>query len=474
MDLKKSGFIGSENIYDLIVIGQGLQAALVVLHAAEKGLRAVLISENDPAENLNDAPFQIVGPIFDHHIFKIRSRNRLINSLKKSFTHLFIPSKTDNYQSLTIANQLVIIIHKYLFHLKVEIKKSANRGRFPYFSFQLYKFSSARITMSLLNKAVQKGAKIQSYSQVNMIEISDNQIYQIKCMDKLNHQEIYLMCKSVASFNLKIPILQIDAYKLAHKTAETLYFTYPASKIKLEKNRIFRTKFEELVLLIWFDLVYIEFSDSKSKKISLDDALIFIEKQFNDIQLDKSEIQAFGTFKKMLDKDNYDKVQLVYLNNNKQIEFRYKPINQWFNYSNHICNKIIKSINKGKKGKSPIGSIAFPGNDIPESDHPLRLLEFADEKYDQAKQILKSPVYFKKLFYRYGSEIDLITNKAYENWNSNKNSRQAWLKAEIWYAIEYEFCKKYKDFIRNRTEEWMDADQNNMQEIEQIFNELSN
>ena len=474
MDSKNAGFAQNENIYDLVVIGEGLQAALLVLHAADKGLTTVLISENDSAENSNDAPFQMIKPIFDHRIFKIKSRKQLINSLKKSFTHLFIPSKTDNFQLLPIAKQLGLIIHKYFFHLKVEIKNSANHGSFPHFSLQMHKFSNARMTISLLNEAVKKGAKLQSFSQIKTIETFDNQKYQIQCMDKINNHEIYLTAKSIVSFNLKLPNIKIDGNKLDYKTIETIYFTYPASKIKLEKNRIIRTKNKELVLLIWFDRVYIEFSNSKAIKISLDDVLIFIEKHFNDIQLDKSEIQAFGSYKKITEADNQNKVQLVYLNNNKQIEFNYKPVSQWFNYSNRICNEIIKSNNKGNKGKSPIGLILFPGNDLPKSDHPLRMLEFADEKYDQAKQILKSSVYFKKLFYRYGSEIDLITNKAYENWNINKNSRQAWLKAEVWYAIEHEFCRNYKDFIRNRTEEWMDDTQNNIHEIEQIFNDLSN
>jgi glycerol-3-phosphate dehydrogenase len=100
-------------------------------------------------------------------------------------------------------------------------------------------------------------------------------------------------------------------------------------------------------------------------------------------------------------------------------------------------------------------------------------MEIADEKYDMAKQILKSPVYFKKLFYRYGSEIEKITERAYENWNKTKNSNYSWLKAEIEYSVENEFCKNANDFINCRTELWMEADNCRVIEIEQIFNELS-
>jgi glycerol-3-phosphate dehydrogenase len=100
-------------------------------------------------------------------------------------------------------------------------------------------------------------------------------------------------------------------------------------------------------------------------------------------------------------------------------------------------------------------------------------MEYVDEKYDQAKQILNSPTYFKKLFYRYGSDIEMITERAYEYWNKTKNSEYSWLKAEIWFAIRYEFCRTADDFILYRTENWMKGNYKKAAEIEQIFSELS-
>ncbi len=474
MNSKNTEIAENKNRYDLIILGQGLQASLLLLNAVDKGLSSVLISENDCAENLNEEPFQLIEPFFKPQIYKTSFQNNLFKSLKKSFPYLLISSKTDNYKSLNFFERFIQTLIKSVTHRKIEKKSKSNHGSLSYNSSDSYKFSSARMTIELQKKAIRLGAKIYSYSQIINLKTIDNLKYNIQINSKLNNQITNLESKSVLRFNLNNSIFKTDGIKIANKPSETLYFTYPSSKLNLEKNKILHTKHQELKIIKWFDFVYFEFSDANTPESSLDDLIIFINNKFIDIQIDKSEIIDFGTFNKLLFAENKNKIQLVYFDSKRQIQFHYKTIIQWFAYSNNICNLIIKHTKKGKQGKSAIGRIEFGGSDLPESINPLRIMELADEKYDQAKQILKSPLYFKKLFYRYGSEIDLITNKAYENWNITKNSLQAWLSAEIWYAIEHEFCKKPKDFIQNRTEEWLVNSQNNLEEIDRIFNELSN
>ncbi|MBI4647979.1 MAG: hypothetical protein HY738_15685 [Bacteroidia bacterium] len=59
---------------------------------------------------------------------------------------------------------------------------------------------------------------------------------------------------------------------------------------------------------------------------------------------------------------------------------------------------------------------------------------------------------FNRLFYLYGTNIDHITEKAYEYYQENKDTRICWLKAEIWYAVNYEMTTNLCDFFIRRNE----------------------
>ena len=47
--------------------------------------------------------------------------------------------------------------------------------------------------------------------------------------------------------------------------------------------------------------------------------------------------------------------------------------------------------------------------------------------------------------------IDKITNKAYDFFNELRNTKLAWLKAEIWYTVNYEMVTSLSDFFIRRT-----------------------
>jgi len=459
--------------FDLIIYGSGLHASLLTLQAANKGLSVLLISQKDCAENLNNTPLHLVDPIFNNKISRFLFLDRLIKSLKKSFSFTFISSKTDHYQTITFLSRLNLIIYNLISKEKVVISNKLNQKGLSHFTNRAYKFSYSRISIALIKMAIKKGAKIHSYSHILSIKYTDSQYYNIQIADKINNQLLNLNSKCFLSFDLKNPIFKISENITSKNSKQIFYFTYPSNQIKLEKNVVFQIENHELQIIPWFDQVYFEFSNSETKKESLETILKFFNSHFTDNQINKSNILAYGTYQKFLDVENSEKIQLVMIHENKQTEFNYKSVNHWFDYSNTIVNLIIFHLKKGKKGISAIGKTVFSGNDLPGVDHPLRLMEYADEKYDQAKQILKSPVYFKKLFYRYGSDIEIITEKAYEYWNTTKNSDYSWLKAEIWFAIQYEFCRSAADFIHYRTEYWMEGNNKKTTEIEQIFRELS-
>ena len=143
-----------------------------------------------------------------------------------------------------------------------------------------------------------------------------------------------------------------------------------------------------------------------------------------------------------------------------------------------------RNLNSFLKSKKPIIKItksvgfqaykAMSGSDFKFLYHPLRIMEYCDEKYDEAKHVLQNPQYFKKLFYRYGTEVEKITYQAYEFWNQTKNIKKTWLMAEIWYVVNYEQCTSVEAFFYRHTEEWMNGESSNNELVKSVFEELTN
>ncbi len=98
---------------------------------------------------------------------------------------------------------------------------------------------------------------------------------------------------------------------------------------------------------------------------------------------------------------------------------------------------------------------------------------FFDEKYDQAKQTGITPDEFRELGNRYGTNIDLITEKAYEFFNQTHNTAASWLKAEIWYGCEYEMITTLDDYFIRRTEMAIFDPVKTEMLIEPVANELA-
>lgn len=460
--------------FDLIIIGNGLQAALILAQATSKGLKTALISDKDCAEPINQSPFIVVDPISNYLFSQFPFHTNLIKSLKKSFAHLFIYSDSSHYSKINFVEKLIVKIIGFFLKMKISYQPKNQILKLPNISFSSHKFSTIRISLALLKEAVKEGATIYHHTNTVFAGLDENRNYRIQLTDKKGNRRTNISCKNILTFNMNYQHQYLQSDKLADKNLSYFYFTYPSQKLDIQKNLIYTNKNESLNIIPWFDIVYFEYANQKAGCLTIDNAIQLIKDKFVDFQIDKSLVLTSGVYKMSSYSENRNKIQLVYFNDEKQINYKYKPVIQWFDYSDRICNQIVKQIKKGKQSTSIIGKTLFPGSNLPDTSNPLRIMEYADEKYDQARQILKSPLYFKKLFYRYGTEVEKITEKAYQYWNETKNSQYSWLKAEIAYCMEHEFCQAPDDFIQNRCELWMQGQSDIIREVENIFQELAN
>lgn len=76
-----------------------------------------------------------------------------------------------------------------------------------------------------------------------------------------------------------------------------------------------------------------------------------------------------------------------------------------------------------------------------------QLIEFGDYRFDEAKQTGVNPVSFKNMFYRYGSEIEELTEKAYELRPRFGPGDALWTFVQAWYLFNFEMVCTYEDYV---------------------------
>jgi hypothetical protein len=72
-------------------------------------------------------------------------------------------------------------------------------------------------------------------------------------------------------------------------------------------------------------------------------------------------------------------------------------------------------------------------------NHISQLIELANKLYDEAKQTGINQEWFMELFYRFGSNIEIITEMAYSNKANALNTNEAWNSAVDNYEKQYEW-----------------------------------
>jgi hypothetical protein len=453
------------DIYDLVIFAKGLHASILLAEAVDKGLKVAVVFGNDCNNNSN-SPFIFTFLFKKPRLSLFLKSARIAKHLKKLAPHLINESKVEHFLAVCFKHRLFSGIINML---KSSTFSVIRQGKKSILKYGTYKFSSNRLSIELLKFAQTKGAHIYQYSSFISAQYSDHKHYKLCCINKLSSTEFSLYAKSYL-VNPIADLEKIRESKAPELTDTSFWFTYPANEIDIRDNIFFENKNFKIFIIPWFNSVYFKISGSGFSSIVAAVRLIQINLNFIKIDIRLIKGGCLNENSSFFRKNHLNRLNFYY--NNNQTNFSCPNIDDCFNHSHKTVIKIIKQIKTGNDDLQIIKKAVLPGSAFRIKYNPLRLMELADEKYDLAKQILKSPSVFKPLFYRYGSDIDLIIDKAYEYYNQTKNSSQAWLLAEIWYCKNHEMCLTAESFINTHTNIWMEDNSLEKDFINKIFSEL--
>ncbi len=391
------------------IIGTNIKSAINIFKSkAKNNSIAQIIVANE--SNIINRPFNILIFKSLQSPVKAAIQHFLIKILKQKAAHLLIATSIEDYRQLSIFDKFFIKINNWLFTHQIETSKHTDQPNLYKLTYKSYKFSNNRLINSIINTGNNENFKVfHSYKN-----------YKIENKNSL-----------VIDYNTIIKADKIKEYSSSvDKKKNVFWFAYPNDELNLDKTIVINTNKEfTTTIMPWFDCIYVEFSGKNIAINNISKAIQLINNQDINIKFSSQKVLEYGSASMLLPNYNY----LLYLS--------------------RVKNKLL-------------------GSNFDFKYNYWQIMEFCDIKYDEAKAILKSSQVFKKLFYKYGTEIDKIIYQAYEFWNELRDIDKTWIKAEIWYLIKHENCLSSYEYINRHTEEWLNTNNLDIEFIDKCFDEL--
>lgn len=397
--LKRDNFheLAAKQNFDFVFTSVGFKEALFVLLASKLGYKCAIFSHDDFRESLH--------PIVD----TAESDDSFLLAFRNQFPHLILPDEylhvrrnTSKLEKIFLATVRDKDVAKYESALKIEKGDTVAINK-------EFKISTNRLLISILKSAVQQGALVLNHMQCDAKNKNE-----IVVSDSLNKNKSYTInCKSIHNFSQDNVDKSVEEVHLYLKKKSL--FLKRSLKFSLDGVLVRMIRYQDYFLVIFKSQ-----ADNKqfTKKIIAEiNRLIIWEEDFYLEDIIDSKLLVFSENSSL-------KSQLAQVS---------KFVKSNLSLSSSQLAKQVKEllvVDSKFEGRIEI----------------QQLIEFGDYRFDEAKQTGVNPVFFKNMFYRYGSEIEELTEKAFEMRARFGPGNDLWIYVQVWYLFYYEMACVYEDY----------------------------
>jgi len=484
----------SQTTFDLMIIGGGITGAGIALDAASRGLKVVLIEQNDFASGTSSRSTKLIhGGLryLEKLQFKfVAQLGRERKILHNNCAHNIIP--TPVVLPIVKGGQLskpLTLIALRIYDILAGVKKDykarwINRDAFiekhPYinasgllgaFKYNEYKTNDGRLVIEALKKASSVGAVCLNYIKTTNLHFEQGKVSGAVIHDTITKSETKIKAKYVVNATGPwcescLNIFDLGTEKKLFPT-KGVHLVFNKRNFPINEAFYFDTHDNRMIFAIpRQEYVYVGTTDTPYNddldmptvdELDVKYLLEAVNNKFSGLELSKKDIVSCWAGIRPLIQEKGKKPGEI---NRKEELFELPSgvititggkLTGYRLMAKKVVDIIMKK-NGGMFIKCTTHNIKLSGSSWDKTPSIYELVETADNKYDEAKQTGIEQAEFKKLFYRYGTNIDIITEKAYEYSAQIGNIEHVWIKAELYYAINFEMVMSIIGFCAYRTE----------------------
>jgi glycerol-3-phosphate dehydrogenase len=484
----------SADSFDLIIIGGGITGAGIALDAATRGLKVLLLEKMDFSEGTSSRSTKLIHGglryLKQFEISLVREVGRERAVVYRNARHLVKPERmllpiVENGSLGKFMTSVGLWVYDFLAGVEKDerrrmlskedtlaqeplLRKDIVKGGGLYYE---YRTDDSRLTLSILTSATEAGAICLNYAPVTEFIYQDELLTGVKFQDRLSGETYKANAKIIVNAagpwvdklrNLDILSEDSRAPKKKLHLTKGVHLVVPREKLPLHQSVYFDVPDGRMIFAIPRDrITYIGTTDTHytgntedpiTDGKDVDYLLQAVNNMFPDIHLQAADIESsWAGLRPLIHEAGKNPSELsrrdeIFQSETGLISIAGGKLTGYRKMAERITDLVCKKLHVPVKCKTHDMRIA--GGHF-ESDEEMN--HFITTRIGEAKQVEMTKEDIIRLFNLYGSNIDIIIEKAYELFATEKDARYRTLEAEIWYAVHREMAVSLSDFVIRRT-----------------------
>ena len=478
--------------FDLLVIGGGITGAGIALDAASRGMKVALIEKNDFASGTSSKSTKLIhGGLrylkqFDFWLVKEVGTERAI--VHKLAPHLVVPEKMilplidggtygswltsiglkvyDILASVEGDDKRKMLSKKEALEKEPLLPESILNGAGYYAE---YRTDDARLTIEILKTALNFDAKILNYVEATNFIYKENRVVGATVKDVISGKTFEIKTKYVV--NAAGPwvdeLRQLNHSKIGKRLHLTkgVHLVVAHEKLPVKQSVYFDIPDGRMMFAIprgkvtYFGTTDTNYQENKDHvNTSLVDATYLISavnNMFPDINLSLNDVESsWAGLRPLIHEEGKSASELsrkdeIFVSETELISIAGGKLTGYRKMAERIVDLVSKKYERRfdkKFGEIQTEKIVLSGGTFKNSKE---VKSYTDAIYNRINEVDLTQKDAEYLVHNYGKQTDIILKKFDEFMEDNQEEKL--IKAEVWFAINYEMACNPTDFFMRRT-----------------------
>lgn len=478
--------------FDLLVIGGGITGAGIALDAATRGLKVALIEKKDFAWGTSSRSTKLIHGGLRYLkqlefslVHEVGVERAIVHS---NAPHIVIPEKMllpiveegslgktlssiglwvyDRLASVEKEERRKMLEKEVVVGLEPLVRPDILLGGGLYYE---YRTDDARLTIENMKTAVENGAVCLNYTELtNFIYKENGYVGGAIVRDHISNKNIKVRARRVVNAagpwvdTIRNHDKEGIIGKRLHLT-KGVHVVVPYEKLPLQQSVYFDIKKDNRMCFAIprGNITYIGTTDTfydkdinqpNATRADVEYILEATNYMFPSAKLNISDVESsWAGLRPLIHQDGKSPSELsrrdeIFYSETGLISIAGGKLTGYRKMAERVLNFVSKTMHI--KSSSKTQKLRLSGGDF---DSTEAIQAYIYKVTGEAKQIDLKLKQVHNLVYKYGTNTELIINRAYELYNAIRDPQERILAAEIWYSVHYEMTNNLCDFLIRRT-----------------------
>ncbi len=486
--------------FDLLVIGGGITGAGIALDATVRGLKVMLVEKKDFAWGTSSRSTKLIHGGLRYlkqlEVGLVREVGLERAIVHRNARHIVIPERMllpiiEGGELGKLTSSMALWVYDYLAGVKSKerrkmlskedtlkeeplLRTDVLKGGGIYYE---YRTDDARLTIENLKSAQERGAKCINYTEaIEYFYTDKKKVKGIKVKDHITNKFYDLHAKKIV--NATGPwvdeVRQLDDIRLTGKRlhlTKGVHLVVPYERLPIQqavyfdvdadKRMVFAIPRGRVTYVGTTDTHYTSETDEPhTNDKDVDYVLKAANYMFPSANLTKNDVtSSWAGLRPLIYEEGKDPSELsrkdeIFYADSGLISIAGGKLTGYRKMAERVVNQVVKFLQKEQpeqyKKLEPCTTdkIRISGGDF---DSKRALKTFIKKRTGEVTQIGLTKAQVVDLVYKYGTNVDIIIEKAYELYAEVSDAKERLQIAEMWYGIHYEMCNNLCDYLVRRT-----------------------